>query len=311
MRHLCAAGLALAFVLGPQSVRAADPDDLPPLEPPGGAQAASPFAVREQPAAAAAPAVSQPASQPDEAVGPPPGPGAFYVAGGYVPEGRRVVWKPGYWARVRPGWEWIPSRWVRRSEGWTFRQGTWVHALADRDVTPASAEAPIPVGPQGRPELQSEPADRHVVARPKAEPDDEAPLDEPALERNGTAPAVPGRGLEPIPEPPAPGNGAATAPLAPPPGDVPPPVLVPSAPYAARRLPIPFWDGATLVVPPTRFSAGVVVPTAPRQLGNGVLYPPVGIMPPVRDRDDAPLARRARGGRYPGRLRDFLDQVLP
>ena len=50
-----------------------------------------------------------PADAPTDAPGPAPGDDFFYVPGGYAPEGDRLVWKPGYWARMQPGWDWVPA----------------------------------------------------------------------------------------------------------------------------------------------------------------------------------------------------------
>ncbi|MGP0066565.1 MAG: hypothetical protein ACLQGP_23620, partial [Isosphaeraceae bacterium] len=55
-----------------------------------------------------------PADQPDDEPIPAPGPDFFFVPGHYAPDGDRVAWAPGFWARLQPGWDWVPARWVRR-----------------------------------------------------------------------------------------------------------------------------------------------------------------------------------------------------
>ena len=66
-----------------------------------------------------------PSERPKETVGPAPGLGFFYIAGEYVPQGSKVVWKPGFWYPSQPGWEWMPAHWVRQASGWVFREGYW------------------------------------------------------------------------------------------------------------------------------------------------------------------------------------------
>ncbi len=69
-----------------------------------------------------------PAEHPDDTPAPAPGPDSFYIAGHYAPtpSGDRLVWVPGFWSAMQPGWDWIPARWVRRPDGWDFREGHWV-----------------------------------------------------------------------------------------------------------------------------------------------------------------------------------------
>lgn len=546
MKPLRACSLAaLGILLGVGAVAAQGaPDGPPPLQPPSGTAddpGTAPPTQRDD--LAAVRDAGPPATQPQEEIGPPPGPGTFYIAGSYVPEGSRVVWKPGFWAQARPGWEWVPARWVRRSEGWTFRQGYWSRAREDDEVARASdpVPPPTPLAP-GRGPLFSEPigpAGRHVVARPASgtgdpprdnvpdaragdlkssapelepvpetnspaadrrvgtmpplpavsPPDVSAPApgdvrtppvtrnpaSPPALEpvpgtlppaasrrvgRVGTLPPLPGMSppgpgvaspsapvaaagddrtppatldpaptpdLEPIPEarppaadrriggggsmPPLPGvsppdvstaapgddrtppstrspapapdlqpipeanppasdrrvgrvgtlpappgvaspgagvafpdarvvaprassaapgapaaaPGVSTAvPSAPPvaPGDdrTPPAdrdpgatqEVAPVSPYGPARLPVPYWDGATLVVPSTRFSAGVIVPTAPQVIGNRLYYPPVGLVPPGGYGPYGPPPLRGpRGGVIPGMVGGLFGRRRP
>jgi hypothetical protein len=89
-----------------------------------------------------------PSDHPNDPPGAAPGADYFYLAGHYVPDGDHVTWKPGFWAKVQPGWDWVPARWVRRSDGWEFRPGSWVRetgALAQNgDNTQRSTVRPLP-----------------------------------------------------------------------------------------------------------------------------------------------------------------------
>ena len=69
-----------------------------------------------------------PENHPEDIPPPAPGKNYFYVAGHYAPEWEddRLVWVPGFWAAVQPGWDWLPARWVRRGDGWDYRVGRWV-----------------------------------------------------------------------------------------------------------------------------------------------------------------------------------------
>ena len=50
-----------------------------------------------------------PADHPDDTPGESPGADFYYVPGQYYPDGDGVVWKPGFWAKVQPGWAWVPA----------------------------------------------------------------------------------------------------------------------------------------------------------------------------------------------------------
>ena len=67
-----------------------------------------------------------PADHPDDTPARAPGPDFFFVPGHYTLSRDRVVWRPGFWARVQPSWDWIPCAWIRRPDGWEFRDGYWV-----------------------------------------------------------------------------------------------------------------------------------------------------------------------------------------
>ncbi len=77
-------------------------------------------------------AAGPPADPPASDVAPAPGPDYFFIAGHFEPAGDQLDWKPGFWAKVQPGWDWIPARWVRLSTGWEFRAGNWTR---DTDAT--------------------------------------------------------------------------------------------------------------------------------------------------------------------------------
>jgi len=67
-----------------------------------------------------------PSDHPDDAPAAAPGPDFFFLPGHYSPDGDRLAWTPGFWARIQPGWDWIPARWVRRPDGWEFHEGHWI-----------------------------------------------------------------------------------------------------------------------------------------------------------------------------------------
>lgn len=89
------------------------------------------IADTEQPPPAPRPAVfdwrvdGPPADHPEDLAGPAPDPRAFYVPGHYAPEGDRLVWVKGFWARIQAGWDWVPARFVRMADGWDYREGYW------------------------------------------------------------------------------------------------------------------------------------------------------------------------------------------
>jgi hypothetical protein len=108
-----------------------------------------------------------PADHPADTPGPAPGPDYFFIPGHYTPDGDRVTWTPGSWARVQPGWDWVPARWVRRPDGWDFRAGYWTH-----DPGPAEIRRPTvarPVAPGLPPAIvESEPAGPDRLPPPRA-----------------------------------------------------------------------------------------------------------------------------------------------
>jgi hypothetical protein len=66
-----------------------------------------------------------PPTRPLDTVDAPPAPDFFYIPGEFIPDGEAVVWRPGFWYHVQPGWEWNPAHWTRQASGWTFREGSW------------------------------------------------------------------------------------------------------------------------------------------------------------------------------------------
>lgn len=77
-----------------------------------------------------------PPASPEDLVGPAPAADYFFIPGRYVPEGDRLNWSAGYWAKLQPGWDWVPARWVRRPDGWDYREGYWAS-------DPSTAPAPV------------------------------------------------------------------------------------------------------------------------------------------------------------------------
>jgi WXXGXW repeat (2 copies) len=100
-----------------------------------------------------------PADHPPDTIAPAPGPDYFFVAGHYEPDGDRLTWKPGFWARTQPGWDWLPARWTRRSSGWEFRAGDWV-----REPGPTDLKVAVNRRPAADPEFdRDEPPQRQVM----------------------------------------------------------------------------------------------------------------------------------------------------
>lgn len=96
-----------------------------------------------------------PVDHPDDTPAAAPGPDFFFIPGHHAPSGERLVWVPGVWARLQPGWDWIPARWIRRPNGWEFREGTWVRdpgAVVTTMTRPRRRFAARPGG-SGRPPL--------------------------------------------------------------------------------------------------------------------------------------------------------------
>jgi len=121
-----------------------------------------------------------PVDHPEDNPGVAPNPDSFLVPGHYTPDGDRLVWTAGFWARARPGWDWIPARWVRRSEGWEFRKGHWVrdpettHQVA-RPANPDLPPAIVDSEPAGnapnlerRSSLPRADADRDLIGEEEA-----------------------------------------------------------------------------------------------------------------------------------------------
>lgn len=120
-----------------------------------------------------------PADHPADTPGPAPDAEAFFVPGHYRPEGVRLVWAPGFWARSRPGWDWVPARWVRRPGGWDYREGYWTRDQGD----PSDPKRPPAV-------VESEPAAADRDARPADPADPLAGREDPARPPSGAVPPV-------------------------------------------------------------------------------------------------------------------------
>ena len=187
-----------------------------------------------------------PSDHPDDTPGPAPDASVFYVPGHYAPapDGARLAWTPGFWARPQPGWDWIPARWVRRPDGWEFRAGYWTRERERQHNTDLEPR-------------------RHVVARPRPPADPSAPghpdLPPAIIE---SEPAEPDRAAAADRVPPPPRDPIAEGEdLAPAPWPVPPVVVVPRS----GRLVVPY----PYVAPPYPYGPGVYPP-------SGKLYDPYG-----------------------------------
>jgi hypothetical protein len=52
-------------------------------------------------------------------------PGFIYIDGRWRWEGRRWVWREGYYERERAGFLWEPGRWTVRGRGHVWVEGRW------------------------------------------------------------------------------------------------------------------------------------------------------------------------------------------
>jgi hypothetical protein len=57
-----------------------------------------------------------------------------YVAGNWVYEARRYVWRPGYWLEFRPGWVWVPACYKWTPCGYVFVPGYWDLPILERGL---------------------------------------------------------------------------------------------------------------------------------------------------------------------------------
>jgi len=139
-----------------------------------------------------------PVDHPSDAPGVAPAPDYFYLAGHYGPDGDHVTWKPGFWARMQPGWDWSPARWVRRPDGWDFRPGSWVRetsALAQNEE--ADVRSTVRPLPGDRPSSAVDPEARPLT--PQANPEERPPIVDGDIEVG----AIPGAAVPeagPLPE---------------------------------------------------------------------------------------------------------------
>ena len=51
--------------------------------------------------------------------------GQVWVAGHWQWQGRRHVWKSGYWLKARPGYNYNAPRWEQRGGRWYMNEGRW------------------------------------------------------------------------------------------------------------------------------------------------------------------------------------------
>jgi hypothetical protein len=64
--------------------------------------------------------------------GEPPSPESFYVPGMYVWTNDGYAWRPGYWARVQPGYVWVPAHYRWTPSGYVYIAGYWDLAVSRR-----------------------------------------------------------------------------------------------------------------------------------------------------------------------------------
>ncbi len=81
------------------------------------------------------------------APGAPPTESSFFVPGHWEWRGDRYAWRPGYWAKVEPGYVWVQAHFRWTPTGYVYIPGYWDLALARRGVL----YAPVVVNYEGVP----------------------------------------------------------------------------------------------------------------------------------------------------------------
>ena len=65
---------------------------------------------------------------------PAPDDNSMYVAGCWVHQETRYLWRPGHWVAYKPNWVWIPAHYVWTPSGCLFVDGYWDHPLDERGL---------------------------------------------------------------------------------------------------------------------------------------------------------------------------------
>ena len=65
---------------------------------------------------------------------PAPDESSTYVAGCWVHQETRFLWRPGHWIAYAPGWVWTPACYIWTPSGCLFNDGYWDHPLDERGL---------------------------------------------------------------------------------------------------------------------------------------------------------------------------------
>ncbi len=65
---------------------------------------------------------------------PPPDNNSFYAPGCWAYNNGDYLWRPGYWAPMRPGWLWFNPGYCWTPRGWLFRNGYWDYPFERRGL---------------------------------------------------------------------------------------------------------------------------------------------------------------------------------
>lgn len=64
----------------------------------------------------------------------PPSPDSIWIPGCWIRQGRRYVWRPGFWTPARPNWIWVPAHHVWTPRGCVFVAGYWDYVIERRGI---------------------------------------------------------------------------------------------------------------------------------------------------------------------------------
>lgn len=65
---------------------------------------------------------------------PQPADDQFWVPGVWIWQDTQYVWRPGYWAQIRPNWVWIPDHYIWTPVGCVFIAGHWDYTMPRRGL---------------------------------------------------------------------------------------------------------------------------------------------------------------------------------
>ena len=143
------AGVLTGGVVGNQVGEAMDAENCaPPAQPVAVAPVPPPQTVAIQPAPPPAVVVYQAPPAALAYAPPQPRDGLVWIPGFWEWDGVRYIWRDGYWADERPGFEYVPAAWILVGGGWRLEPGHWAEARLDRPRGPP--HCPPGLARQGR-----------------------------------------------------------------------------------------------------------------------------------------------------------------